>query len=149
LRSLTLIAPAGLGSSIGEDFPAAYLAADKRRPMKDALRMLVADEDSVTSEMVEGALVAKRLDGATEALAAIREQSLGERATEGVEAERAAVVAPVLMIWGAEDRVVPPPAGTDARIVEAAGHLPHMERAGEVATLMSRHIASAEGSEYV
>jgi pyruvate dehydrogenase E2 component (dihydrolipoamide acetyltransferase) len=142
LRSLVLIAPAGLGSALGEDFPAAYLAADKRRPMKEALRMLVADEDTVTSEMVEGALAAKRIDGAQEALTAIRERSLGESALDRVDEDRAAVTAPVLMIWGAEDRVVPPPE-QGATIIPGAGHLPHMEAAPRVLDLIRSHLEAA------
>lgn len=139
VRSLVLIAPAGLGSGLGEDFPAAFLAADKRRPMKEALRMLVADEAAVTSEMVEGALAAKRIDGAPEALVAIRERSLGESALDRVDEDRAAVTAPMLMIWGAEDRVVPPPA-EGATVIPNAGHLPHMEAAPRVVELIRAHL---------
>lgn len=144
--SLTLIAPSGLGSAVNPDFVAGFLAADKRRPMKEALRMLVADEDLVTSDMVEGALASKRIDGAQAALEAIAGACLGE---DDARADLAALRVPVLLLWGAADRVVPPPGGLDARIVGGAGHLPHMDAAGMIVTDMSRHIASAEGPEYV
>lgn len=149
VRSLTLIAPAGMGSAVNPDFVQGFLAADKRRPMKEALRMLVADDDLVTSEMVEGALAAKRIDGAQEALEAIASACLGDDATTGAQDDLAAVRAPTLLLWGSDDHVVPAPTGTDARIIEDAGHVPHMEKAGIIVTDMSRHIASAEGSEYV
>jgi pyruvate dehydrogenase E2 component (dihydrolipoamide acetyltransferase) len=140
VKSLILIAPAGLGSEVSGEFVQGFLQADKRRPMKEALRMLVADEDLVTSDMVEGALASKRLDGAQEALEAIAAATLGPRAAEGAEADLAAVRAPVLTLWGSEDRVVPPPQGGRHEVIEGAGHVPHMEAAPRVAALMSRHI---------
>ncbi len=140
VKSLTLIAPSGLGQGVSSEFVQGFLRADKRRPMKDALRMLVADEDLVTSDMVEGALASKRLDGAQEALEAIAAATLGPRAAEGSEADLAGVRAPVLTLWGSEDRVVLPPLGGRHEVIEGAGHVPHMEAAPCVAALMSSHI---------
>jgi pyruvate dehydrogenase E2 component (dihydrolipoamide acetyltransferase) len=142
VKSLTLIAPAGLGSAVNSEFVQGFLAAEKRRPMKEALRLLVADEDLVTSDMVEGALAAKRIDGAQEALEAIAEACLGEDASQGASEDLAALKAPVLMIWGAEDRIVPVPAGTDATIIEGSGHIPHMEAAAKVAQALAKHMDS-------
>jgi pyruvate dehydrogenase E2 component (dihydrolipoamide acetyltransferase) len=143
VNSLTLVAPAGLGSDVNPAFIQGFLAADKRRPMKEALRMLVADEDLVTSDMIEGALSAKRIDGAHDALEAIAAACLGENASQGATEELASLKAPVLLIWGAEDRVVPPPSGTDATIIEGAGHVPHMEAAAKVAQSMAKHMEEA------
>jgi pyruvate dehydrogenase E2 component (dihydrolipoamide acetyltransferase) len=140
VKSLTLIAPSGLGQGVSAEFVEGFLRADKRRPMKEALRMLVADEDLVTSDMVEGALASKRLDGAQEALEAIAAATLGERAADGAQADLAAVRAPVLTIWGSEDRVVPPPPGAGHQLIEGAGHVPHMEAAPRVAALLSKHV---------
>lgn len=142
LRSLALIAPAGLGAGSEADFPAAYLAADKRRPMKEALRLLVAEEDAVTSEMVERALAAKRIDGAAEALSAINDDALAT-ASEGAQAELVALALPVLTVWGAADRVVPPPGGSET-VLPGVGHMPQMEAAAQVAELMRRHMEAAE-----
>lgn len=144
VKSLALIAPAGLGSAVSAEFVQGFLAADKRRPMKEALRMLVADADLVTSDMIEGALAAKRIDGAQEALEAIAGACLGPDASRGASEDLASLRAPVVLIWGAEDRVIPPPAGTDAVIIEGAGHVPHMEAAAKVAQVLARHMESAE-----
>ena len=144
VQSLVLIAPAGLGSEVNPDFVQAFLSADKRRPMKEALRMLVADEDLVTSEMIEGALSAKRIDGAQDALEAIAAACLGAGAAGGAAEEFASLRVPVLTIWGGEDRVVPVPSGSDALIIDGAGHVPHMEAAAKVAQAMSRHMAASE-----
>ena len=40
--------------------------------------------------------------------------------------------------WGAEDRVIPPAPG--ATMIEGAGHMPHMERAAEVAARLKAHL---------
>ncbi len=140
--TLTLIAPAGMGGAVNPAFVQGFLAADKRRPMKDALQMLVADDSAVTSDMVERALATKRMDGATDALTAIAAACLGSAATDGSAADHDAVTAPVLMIWGAEDRVIPPPE-TDATLIPGAGHIPQMEAAVTVAQMIARHIGSA------
>ena len=116
-------------------------AADKRRPMKEALRMLVADEEAVTSDMVERALASKRIDGAQAALEAIAAATLGDQASDGVAEDRAAVAAPVLILWGDADRVIPPGAG--ATLIEGAGHMPHMEASAKVAGLIAAHVGAA------
>lgn len=141
VRSLALIAPAGMGSEVSQAFVQAFLAADRRRPMKEALALLVADSGAVTSEMVERALAARRIDGAQGALAAIAAACLGPQASDGVAEDRAAVTAPTLLLWGAEDRVIPPPPG--AVLVEGAGHMPHMEQAARVAGLLAAHLGAA------
>lgn len=144
VTSLALIAPVGLGGQSTADFPAAFLAADKRRPMKEALRMLVADEDLVTTDMVEGALASKRIDGAQEAYAAIAGAALGDNARDGAEADLDTVQAPILTIWGADDRVVPAPAAGDHQLVPAAGHIPQMEAPSKVAALLTAHMEASE-----
>jgi pyruvate dehydrogenase E2 component (dihydrolipoamide acetyltransferase) len=140
--TLTLVAPAGMGGAVNPAFVQGFLTADKRRPMKEALQMLVADEGAVTSDMVERALAVKRMDGATAALTAIAAACLGSAATDGDTVDRDGVTAPVLLIWGAEDRVIPPPE-TGATLIPDAGHIPQMEAATTVAQMIARHIAAA------
>jgi pyruvate dehydrogenase E2 component (dihydrolipoamide acetyltransferase) len=141
-RSLALIAPAGMGS-VNPEFVQAFLRAEKRRAMKEALRMLVADEESVTPEMVERALSARRIDGVPDALKAIADACLGSAAADAFAEDRAAATAAVLVIWGAEDRVIPAPE-TGATVLSGIGHMPMMEAAGRVAQLMADHISAAQ-----
>ncbi len=142
VRSVTLIAPAGVGAEVDPAFVQAFVAADRRRAMKATLAMLVADEGAVTADMVERALSARRMDGAAEALGAIAAGALGPDRADAALAARAAVTAPVLTLWGAEDRVIRPPAG--AGTIAGAGHLPQMEAAAEVTRRMQAHMAAAE-----
>jgi pyruvate dehydrogenase E2 component (dihydrolipoamide acetyltransferase) len=53
----------------------------------------------------------------------------------------------VLVLWGAEDRIIPvkharqaPPSAT-VKIIEGAGHMVQLEKAGEVNALLGKHIA--------
>lgn len=142
VMTLTLIAPAGMGSPVNGGFVQEFLAVDKRRPMKQVLQMLVADPGSVTSEMVERVLATKRMDGASDALAAIAAECLGARAANDAATDRAAVAAPVLTIWGAQDRIIPPPE-TGATLIQGAGHIPQMEAASHVIQLIADHIGAA------
>jgi pyruvate dehydrogenase E2 component (dihydrolipoamide acetyltransferase) len=135
VASLTLIAPAGMGP-VNDDFLTAFTGATRRRPMKAALRMLVADPSTITSEMIERTLSYKRLDGvdaALDALAALL------RDLPPLAPDLEAATAPTLILWGAADAVLPPP-GAGERRIEGAGHMPQMERASEVNALLLAHM---------
>ena len=140
--TLTLIAPAGMGSAVNPGFVESFLAANSRRPMKQVLQMLVADHGSVTSEMVERMLASKRMDGASDALTVIAAECLGVAEADDAATDRAAVTAPVLTIWGAQDRIIPPP-GKGAVLIADAGHMPQMESASRVVQLIADHIGAA------
>ncbi len=130
--SLTLIAPVGFGQPVNDEFLDGFIAAETRRELKPVLQLLFADESLVTRSLVDDVLKYKRIDGVTEALTTLR----GAAFTEAPEVD-----VPVLTIWGAEDRIIPP--GADAEIVEGAGHSPHMEAAGEVNRLIDRFLTAA------
>jgi pyruvate dehydrogenase E2 component (dihydrolipoamide acetyltransferase) len=148
VASLTLIAPAGWGEA-NRDFVDGFVAADRRRPMKAALRDLIADPDLVTSEMIELTLAYKRLDGVTQALRALADDALAH-AGAAVEDDLAAVTAPILAIWGRDDRILPA-SGADALrargevlLLDGVGHIPQMEAAEAVADALRAHWEGAK-----
>ncbi len=143
VASVALIAPAGMGQPVDPGFIEGFLAADRRRPMKEALRLLVADEEAIGPEMVERALAAKRIDGVAEALAAIAAGELGPDAAGRGLADRAATAAPVLTLWGTEDRIIAPPA-SGATLLPGAGHMPQMEVPAAVCACLSAHFERNE-----
>lgn len=140
VASVSLIAPAGLGAAANPDFVQRFVAADRRRPMKEALALLVADPEAITPDMVERALAARRMDGATEALAAIAAAALGDAAA--AVADRGRITAPVMVLCGAEDRVIAPLDG--AQLVPGVGHIPQMEAAAKVAEAIRTHLEAGE-----
>jgi pyruvate dehydrogenase E2 component (dihydrolipoyllysine-residue acetyltransferase) len=131
-KSLTLVAPVGAGSPVNQEFLEGFIDAESRRELKPVLQLLFADESLVTRSLVDDVLKYKRIDGVTEALRTLAGAAFVDAPDVDV---------PVLTIWGAEDRVIPP--GPDATVVEGAGHSPHMEAAGEVNRLIDRFLTAA------
>ncbi|HEY3908975.1 MAG TPA: acetoin dehydrogenase dihydrolipoyllysine-residue acetyltransferase subunit [Stellaceae bacterium] len=143
VASLTMIAPAGLGPEINATFIDGFVRAGRRREMVEALNLLVHDPSLVSRAMVEEVLRYKRLDGVTAALTTIAEAWFpGGRQSLDLRAEIAQLPMPIQLIWGRDDRIIPA-AQAEAlsvklpvRVLDEAGHLPHMEQASEVNRLI-------------
>jgi pyruvate dehydrogenase E2 component (dihydrolipoamide acetyltransferase) len=150
VASLTLIAPASFGTEINAEFISGFVRAQRRREMQEVLSLLVHDPSLVGRAMVEDVLRYKRLDGVQAAL----ETLAREWFPNGIQREGIAEIAthlkmPVQIIWGRDDRIIPLAHGEalagrmPVHILDDAGHLPHMEKAGEVNRLLARFIAEA------
>jgi pyruvate dehydrogenase E2 component (dihydrolipoamide acetyltransferase) len=147
VATLTLIASASLGPEINATFIDGFVRAARRREAVEVLNLLVHDPALVSRTMVEDVLRYKRLDGVPEALAAFAEEWFpGGRQIVGLGDGVAVLKLPVQIIWGREDRIIPA-AHAEAlasrlpvHILEQTGHLPHMEKAGEVNRLIKRLI---------
>ncbi len=143
VASLTLLAPAGLGPEINGGFIDAFVGASRRREAVAALQMLVRDPSSISRAMVEEFLRYKRLDGVPRALETVARAWFpeGRQAVDVRDALRALVM-PVQVIWGRDDRIIPAahadaaPPQARVHVLEGVGHLPHMEKAGEVNRLI-------------
>ena len=147
VATLTLIAPAGFAPEINADFIEGFVRAARRKDTGDVLHMLVHDPSLVSRTMIEDVLRYKRLDGVTAALETIaRAWFPGGRQAVNIVADVMALDLPVQVIWGRDDRIIPAQhadavaARMQVHILDHAGHLPHMEKAGEVNRLM-RQIA--------
>ncbi len=148
VASLTLIAPAGLGPQINGAFIAGFVRAQRRREMQEVLTLLVHDPGLVSRQMVEDVLRYKRLDGVQKALEALAEEWF-PGGVQRVDLGQivAALTPPAQIIWGRDDRIIPV-AHAEAlagklpvHLIDEAGHLPHMEKSGEVNRLIGRFIA--------
>ena len=150
VASLTLIAAAGLGSEINASFIEGFVRAGRRREAQEVLALLVHDPASVSRAMIEDVLRYKRLDGVAAALATIARAWFPEgRQALDLRPALATLALPIQLIWGRDDRIIPL-AHAEAlagrlpvHIVDDAGHLPHMEKAGEVNRLIGRFIAAS------
>jgi len=147
VASLTLIASAGLGSEINTSFIDGFVRASRRREATEVLGLLVDNPALVSRAMVEDVLRYKRLDGVSAALAKIAEAWFGDgRQSLDLTGRMAALTMPVQLVWGRNDRVIPVAhaealaARMTVHVLEAAGHLPHMEKAGEVNRLIGQFI---------
>jgi pyruvate dehydrogenase E2 component (dihydrolipoamide acetyltransferase) len=145
--TLTLISSASLGPEINAAFIDGFVRAARRREAIEALKLLVHDPALVSRTMVEDVLRYKRLDGVPEALTAFAEEWFpGGRQRVALDAAVAALKLPVQIIWGRDDCIIPVAhaeglaSRVPVHILEQTGHLPHMEKAGEVNRLIKRLI---------
>ncbi len=141
--SLTLIASAGLGPEINFPFIDGFIRAGRRRDAVEVLNQLVHDPSLVSRAMVEEVLRYKRLDGVQVALTTIAAAWFaGGRQALDLTDKIKALPMPVQLIWGRDDRIIPvshaegQASRFPAHILEGAGHLPHLEKAGEVNRLV-------------
>lgn len=147
VASVTLIASAGLGPEINASFIDGFVRASRRREAAEVLGLLVFDPKLVSRSMVEDVLRYKRLDGVSAALAKIAEAWFaGGRQSLDLTGRIAGLTMPVQLIWGRNDRIIPVAhaealaARLPVHILEAAGHLPHMEKASEINRLIGQFI---------
>ncbi len=146
VRSLSLLAPAGLGPEINADYIAGFVAAGSRRELKPVVENLFADPGKVTRQLVEDLLKYKRLDGVGAALGALAQGSFPEGRQQTFPAGALAKLGlPVLVVWGAEDRIIPAAHAARAtsaktEVIEGAGHMVQMEAAARVNALIKAHL---------
>ncbi len=139
IKSATLIAPAGVGKEINKGFLQSFIAAKKRREMKQVLGLLVENSNLITSHMVEKALMAGRIDGAKEALTKISEDLIKQTQNRSVEKIFEELNCSVKVICGEKDFIVPV-AQFDCEIIKGVGHMPHLEAPAEVNKIIEEHI---------
>ncbi|WP_374306598.1 acetoin dehydrogenase dihydrolipoyllysine-residue acetyltransferase subunit [Dongia sp.] len=136
--SLTLVAPAGLAAPVNSAYLGSFIAADDRKEMKRVLSDLFADPSVVTREMVNDVLQYKRIDGVNSALSLLAGNALTAPEAGGLAVQLSNLGQPVRILWGAEDKVIPPPssdgvyAALDVAVIDGKGHMLHMEAAKDV-----------------
>jgi len=144
VASVTALASGGLGPEISMAYIDGFIQTSRARKLKPILQMLVHDPSLVTNDMVEDVLKFKRLDGAEAALNKIASAAFagGQQALQ-LTGKLGEIEAPVRVIWGKEDRILPVghaeglPNGIEVTVLEGAGHLVHMEKAHEVNDLIA------------
>jgi pyruvate dehydrogenase E2 component (dihydrolipoyllysine-residue acetyltransferase) len=143
VASATLICTAGLGPDINMEYIDGFMQAKRRKQLQPLLEMLVADPAMISREMIEDVLKFKRLDGVETALNRIIDDSFaGGRQALDLTGRLGELCAPVQVIWGRQDRIIPAghaeglPANIPVHVFDGAGHMVHMEKAAEVNQLI-------------
>lgn len=133
VASVFAVCPAGLEAKVSGDFIDQFVAAERRKGMKQAALMLFADKDLVTRDLVNDLLKFKRLDGVTEALEALRDGAIADGNASAIAIGD--ISASIAIVIADQDEVIPPagadPAGVDVLHV-SCGHMAHMEAAAAV-----------------
>ena len=151
VRSLTLISPVGLGPSVAGDFVEGFLAAKSEAALAAWMRRLVHDPASLASVLVRATLAAREVAGLTQAQSRVA-SGVFEGSTQLFSTTTAlrAFRGPCTVIAGREDNIVPlreveaaVPAHAALYRLDRVGHLPQVESADLVQTLITRTIRSA------
>ena len=148
IDSVVLIGSAGLGDEINTAYTEGFVTAQSRRELKPLIEQLFARPELVTRQLLDDVLKYKRLDGVSELLSELGESLFPHGRQREQPGRRLGECGKrVLVLWGAEDRIIPvthasqaPPSAT-VKIIEGAGHMVQLEKAGEVNALLGRHIA--------
>lgn len=149
VRSLALVGPAGIGRRIDADFIRGIVSAQSREQVEPLMRVLFADSAKITTEMVQRFVDWKQRPGVIGALARIASSRYPGTPSGRALAELAGVV-PTLMVWGAQDAVIPAPApgeltraGVRVEVLPHAGHMVQVEAADDVNRLLDTFLASS------
>ena len=139
VRSLTLIASAGLGPEIDGEYIEAFVGAGRRKELKPHLQKLFADPKLVTRQLVDDLLKYKRLDGVENALRTIADAFCpGGEQSSLMRDTLSELGIPVSVLWGGRDQILPAahaeglPPSVQTQIFPDAGHMVYMEAASDV-----------------
>jgi pyruvate dehydrogenase E2 component (dihydrolipoamide acetyltransferase) len=142
VRSLTLIASAGLGSEINGAYIDGFVAGSTRNALKPLLAQLFSDAGLVTRQLIDDMLKYKRLEGVESALTTLAGGLFsGGRQSAVLTDVAASSGKPVLVIWGEHDQIIPAahaaavPSATVV-VLPGQGHMVQMESASEVNKLI-------------
>lgn len=150
VRSLTLLAPAGLGPDINEGFIHGLVQADSEASLKKVMGDLFHDPSLLTGSFIATAFQQLQAPGRREALIdlarAIMPQGVQSESMRGV---LDLVAAPIKLIWGAEDRIISSthskgvPGRVALHVLPEVGHLPQVEASALVAELLRHQVRAA------
>jgi pimeloyl-ACP methyl ester carboxylesterase len=151
VRSLTLLAPGGLGPDFNRAFLEGFLLARSEASLAPWLRLLATDEAALGGAMAKTTLRQRRATGVDAAQAKIAATLF----PDGVQAfdireKLARFAGPTKIIFGLDDRIIPAhhahglPGAVAIHLFANIGHMPHFEARDEVAQLIEDNIAAGE-----
>ncbi len=143
VRSLALLASAGLGPEVDAGYVEGFISATTRNALKPHAAKLFANSALVTRRMIDDLLKYKRLEGVEACLRLISDRflSAGQQAAVMRDA-LSRLRQPALVVWGSDDQIIPArhaaglPTSVKAEVIPGKGHMIMMEAAGEVNRLL-------------
>jgi pyruvate dehydrogenase E2 component (dihydrolipoamide acetyltransferase) len=141
--SLALIASAGLGSEIDGSYIEGFISATRRRDLRPVLEKLFAEPSKVSNQLIDDVLKYKRMDGVVASLRAIADKVYPQsRQREVLRDSLIRLAAPVMVLFGSQDRIIPPahadnlPSRVKVHVLPEAGHMVQMEAGPRVNRLL-------------
>ncbi|MFG1374975.1 acetoin dehydrogenase dihydrolipoyllysine-residue acetyltransferase subunit [Xanthobacter oligotrophicus] len=150
VRSLFLLAPAGLGPDINGAFVSGLARARTAESLAPWLSELVADPAVLTPAFMRASAAAR----ADDALVAAQQRLAAALFPDGTQAfsvrsELEQLRIPVTVVAGTEDKIIPPghvrrlPGMVGLHLFPGVGHMPQLEIRDEVWRLLERHLRAA------
>jgi pyruvate dehydrogenase E2 component (dihydrolipoamide acetyltransferase) len=139
VASLALIASAALGPEIDGEYINGFIASGRRKEIEPHIQKLFANPKLIDRQLIENVLKYKRLDGVELALRTIAANFCpGSRQAVVLRDRLAELSVPIIVIWGAEDRIIPPshadnlPEKVRTEIFPGSGHMVQLEAHAKV-----------------
>ncbi|MGX9855150.1 acetoin dehydrogenase dihydrolipoyllysine-residue acetyltransferase subunit [Limimaricola variabilis] len=153
IRSLGLIAPAGLGPEIDGDTLMGIARASRAESLAPWLKRLAADPDAISWDFAQAAMLS-RMDEEMRAAQRDLAERLFPDGTQGFDLTGALgrVEAPLRVIWGRQDAILPwrhalrAPDHAGLHLLDKAGHIPHIERPEACAKVLRDLFGVAEAA---
>ncbi len=150
IRSLTLLAPAGLGPDINGGFVSGLARATRIESLAPWLSRLFCDATLASPAFVAATMQARSDAGLREAQLRIAEAVFpdGTQAADFRHVVKG-ISAPVKIVWGEQDKVIPMhhALGTGGQaalhFLSGVGHMPQVEATEAVARLVRQNIRAA------
>lgn len=150
VRSLTLIAPAGLGPEVDGAFLAGFLAARTPEGLQPWLDRLVGKAATLPRGYAQAVLRERERFGVGAAQADVA-QTLFPDSTQTIRiaGDLQRFSGPLKVLWGRSDRIIPQahqnelPGHVACHSLEGIGHMPHVEAGALVARLVMQCVRSA------
>jgi len=151
VRSLTLVAPAGLGSRGDMAFLEEFVGLDRREQVRPLLSKVLTDVRLVGRQVEDMVVAYKRTPGVAEALRTVADALFLPDGTPRVSVRDRLdeLRMPVRMVWGEADPIVPVetadglPATMAVRRIPGMGHAPHLEAPAVVVAAVLEAAAAA------
>jgi pimeloyl-ACP methyl ester carboxylesterase len=150
VRSLTLLAPGGLGPEINAGFIGGLTRSTTAEALERWLSVMVADPNVLPQGYARAVLRNMERSGQQAVLAALAERLFagGTQAFDLLSALRGVSV-PTRIVWGRSDRVIPhahslrAPGSAAVHLLDGVGHVPQMEAPELTARLIAETLRSA------
>lgn len=149
VRSVTLLAPGGLGPEINAGFITGLARATSVQALERWLAVMVGDPAALPAGYAQAALRQMDKTGNRDALAAMAE-TLFPDGTQGFDLTTALadLGVPTRLVWGRLDRVIPAahaaraPGFAAVHLLDGIGHVPQMEAPALTARLIAETVRS-------
>jgi pyruvate dehydrogenase E2 component (dihydrolipoamide acetyltransferase) len=153
VRSLALIAPAGLGPEVNAQALAGITRATRAESLAPWLRLLTATPDGISDDYAKAAM-RLRADASLRAYQSDLAEVLFPDSVQPFDLRPALsrVVCPTTLIWGRGDHILPwrqsiSITGDFAlHLLSGAGHVPQIECPDRVARILNLHLLAASGN---